>query len=522
MKYNSMRFLTIIFLLVLHYSSAAQAPTIKWQKTLGGSDEDDGYSILATQDSGFIVVGETYSSDGDIHGYHSNGDGFIMKLNASGTIVWSKTLGGSAEDGLYHVTQTSDGNYIAAGTTSSSDGDIASSHGFYDYWVVKFTPTGTVLWNKTYGGAADDEANAIQQASDGGYIVVGYSSSSDGDLVGNKGYEDVWVLKLNDTGSIQWQKNYGGSKTDEGTFIRQTTDGGYIVCGTTYSSDSDITSNHGQSDVLLFKISNSGSLSWAKTFGGSNFESAYSLQQTFDKGFIISGSSSSFDGDVTSIYGNDDIWLVKTDSAGNLTWQSTHGGTSDDEGSYIYQTSDSGYVVTGTTTSNDYEVTGQHGSYDVWLLKTNSTGTLVWQKTLGGDSVDAGFSVCPTLDNGYAIFGLTNSDNGDVSGKHGGNDGIADAWLIKLSNTSAITEVNAAKPDIKAYPTITSSNVMVDLPTGFELANMYLVNALGQKTNLPYTAGLKRIISLSNLASGVYTLEIVNGNNHYSYNVVKK
>ena len=257
---NNITFITILLALILfngvNNKSLAQAPTIEWQKCLGGSNDDWAYSIQQTSDSGLIVAGYTESSNGDVSGNHGAYDYWVVKLNSSGDILWQICLGGTNVDVAYSIQQTSDEGFIVAGYTCSNEGDVSGNHGNSDYWVVKLNSSGTIEWQKCLGGTDGDYANSIQQTSDGGFIVAGQTYSNDGDVSGNHGGSDAWVVKLNSSGNIEWQKCLGGTGWDWENSIQQTSDGGFIVAGYTNSNDGDVSGNHGSKDYWVVKLTN--------------------------------------------------------------------------------------------------------------------------------------------------------------------------------------------------------------------------------------------------------------------------
>jgi len=259
------------------------------QKTFGGSGEDVAYSIQQTTDGGFIVAGCTSSFGAG--GY----DIYILKLNSSGTLIWQKTFGGGFDDKVYSIQQTTDGGYIVAGYTDSFGA------GGYDVYVLKLNSDGSLAWQKTYGGNGYDKAYSIQQTTDGGFIVAGYTES-----FGAGG--DVYILKLNSGGSLAWQKTFGGWSWDNAYSIQQTTDGGFIVAGCTYSFGA------GGYDVYVLKLNSDGSLAWQKTFGGKYYDGAYSIQQTTNSGFIVAGYTKSFGAGEYDV----DVYILKLDSNGEL------------------------------------------------------------------------------------------------------------------------------------------------------------------------------------------------------------
>ena len=415
----------------------AQEAIIQWQKCLGGSNTDEAYSIQQTTDGGYIVTGETKSNNGDVSENHGEEDVWVVKIDNAGNIEWQKCLGGSSREIGYCIQQTSDGGYVVAGYTESDNGDVFEYHGNRDAWVVKLDYTGNIEWQKCLGGSDLDEVFSILQIMDGGYIVAGYTKSpNDGDVAGNHGEKDTWIVKLDNTGTIEWQKCMGGSSSEEARSIQKTTDGGYIVAGSAGSNDGDVSGHFLSADFWVVKMDNTGNIVWQKCMGGSSYEYAHSIQQTTDGGYIVAGCTISNDGDVLGNHGWPDYWVVKLDDTGNVLWQKCLGGSNPDYAFSIQQTTDGEYIVAGRTQSNDGDVSGNHGYDDFWVVKLNNTGNVLWQKCLGGSNPDYAYSIQQTTDGGYIVAGNTSSNNGDVSGKHG----YGDAWVVKLieSNISGL------------------------------------------------------------------------------------
>jgi len=407
---------------------ASIIPGTKWQKCLGGSRRDGAFCVQQTSDGGYIVAGAADSNDGDVSGNHGSFDYWLVKLDSAGDMQWQRCLGGSGLDYAQSVQQTSDGGYIVAGYTSSNDGDVSGNHDYEDGWLVKIDNAGTMQWQRCLGGSGNDYAQSVQQTSDGGYIVAGYTNSNDGDVISNHGSLDYWLVKLDSAGTMQWQKCLGGSGWDEANSVQQTSDGGYIVAGYTDSNDGDVSGNHGGYDCWLTKLDRAGTMQWQKCLGGSGRDIARSILETSDGGCIVAGYTNSIDGDVGGNHGNNDCWLVKLDRAGKLQWQKCLGGSGWDEANSVQETSDGGYIVAGYTDSSDGDVSGNHGCYDYWLVRLDRSGELQWQKCLGGSGLDEANSVQETSDGGYIVAGTTFSSDGDVSGKHGGND----YWIVDM------------------------------------------------------------------------------------------
>src|SRR5690606_30217005 len=406
----------------------AQAPWIEWQKSLGGSEFEQAEHIQQTLDGGYIVVGGTDSNDGDVSGNHGESDFWIVKLTPTGTLDWQKSHGGSGTDVATSIFQTLDGGYIIAGLSNSSDGDVVANRGGYDFWFLKLDEEGNFDGQASHGGSGNDIAYSIQQTSDGGYILAGESNSNDWDVTGNHGGTDYWVVKTSSQGSIEWQKSLGGSGNERANSIVQTTDGGYIVAGYSNSVDGDVSGNLGGTDFWVVKLSTQGILEWQKSLGGTNSDAAYSIQQTDAGGYIVAGLSLSNDGDVSANHGGDDYWVVKINDSGNIEWQKSLGGSQMDRANSVNQTADGGYIVTGFSMSTDGDVTENHGIQDYWMVKLNASGILQWQKSLGGSSSDYGKSTSQTTDGGYIVAGVSSSNDGNVSGNHGSSD----FWVVKL------------------------------------------------------------------------------------------
>ncbi|MCJ7582494.1 MAG: hypothetical protein MUP98_18415, partial [Candidatus Aminicenantes bacterium] len=373
----------------------------QWARTYGGSDDEYARTILQTSDGGYIVFGRTESFDaniwviklnisGDIEWQKTYGEEFniftlnaysiqktndggyiigasngiahfshqfwVIKLSANGDIIWQKNYGDEAVNYVYSLQQTNDGGYIVAGHTGYEDGRG------YDFLIIKLSFDGTIEWSKTYRGSLDDKPSSILLTSDGGYIVAGYTES-----YGAGGF-DIWILKLASDGTIEWQKTYGGSESEQANSFQHTNDGGYIVAGRTDSYGA------GQADFWVLKISSEGDIEWNKIYGGSKNEIAYSIQQTFDGGYIVAGETESFGA------GNKDCWVLKLNILGGIDWQKTYGGSQVEEGSSIMQTNDGGYIVAGSTFSYGA------GKRDIFVLKLFSNGDINSSCGLRNDS----------------------------------------------------------------------------------------------------------------------------------------
>lgn len=497
-----MRYLTSTFLFLIYSALAAQsAPSIEWQKALGGTHGESANAVQQTSDGGYIVAGHSMSNDGDVTGNHGGGDYWIVKLNPAGGIQWQKTLGGSNVDDAQSIRQTTDGGYIIAGSSNSGDGDISGNHGNYDYWIVKLDSNGNMQWQKSLGGSSMDMAQSIQQTSEGGYIVAGSSSSNDGDVSGNHGGGDYWIVKLDINGNIQWQKSLGGSSSEQVNSVQQTFDGGYIIAGTTVSTDGDITVSYGNNDFWVVKLDSGGNMQWQKTLGNIGDNIGYYAQQTFDGGYIAVGTSFN-SSNLES--GLPDYWVIKLSNNGTIEWDKYFGGSFHDNAITIRQTPEWDYIVAGWTASNNGQVTNHHGNLDYWIIKLDSSGNLKWEKTLGGPDFDYLTALELTADNGYIVSGSTGSTSGDVTGHHG----MIDAWIVKLSPEQLGIPENQQRHKPNLYPNPAKEFFYLDhLPreSTISITDMSGRKLFSQKYNEE-----KIKISTSAFMEGLYMVQVKN------------
>ncbi|MFZ3093759.1 immunoglobulin domain-containing protein [Methanothrix sp.] len=340
--------------------------------SFGGSYDDELYSIQRTSDAGYIATGRTKSYG------ENNYDLFLIKADKTGNILWQKNYGGAREDEGYSVEETADGGYIVAGRTRSY------GSGMYDVWLMKVDPSGEKTWDKAFGGALDDEASSIKQTIDGGFIIAGNTKSF------GSGMYDIWLLKIDQFGGKIWDKTIGGSRDDMGDSIQETSDGGFVVAGTTGSW------GNGDADALLIKIDSNGNEQWKKTFGGPRSERnpwsrGWSVQQTSDGGFAMLGSTNSLGS------GGYDIWFIKTDANGDKIADKAYGGAYDEEVGSLVETREGHHILIGSTRSFG------SGDFDAWLIMTDQNGEKIWDQTFGSKLDDKGYSVIQT-DDGSSVF----------------------------------------------------------------------------------------------------------------------
>lgn len=365
----------------------AQAPDTSWTRTYGGSRSEAAYSVLQTPDHGYIMAGHTRS-------FSDSYDVYLIKTDANGDTLWTKTYGGASTDGSYSLDRTSDGNYIVAGYVGSS------APPYDDVYLLKVDENGQTLWTKTYGGPQIDRAHAVQQADDGGYIVAGYTESF------GAGISDIYLLKTDQNGDTLWTKVYGGTNSDDAWAVRQTSDGGYILAAFTSSVGA------GSYDAYLLKTDASGDTLWTKTYGGIGADRVFSIEQLPDDGYIAAGYTGSFGS------GGSDLYLIRMNSDGDSLWTKFYGGTDYDYSRSAVPVGDGGFLIAGFTASFGA------GSSDVYLMRTDENGDSLWTRTYGGSGDDQAYSVAKTSDGNYIVAGWTSSFGA----------GSYDAYLLKMES----------------------------------------------------------------------------------------
>jgi hypothetical protein len=365
-------FLHIAFISVLCVSLAfSQGPDTSWTRLYGGPRDEYGYSVRQTTDGGYIIAGTD-----EIRVY-------LIKTDSDGDTMWTNNYGGTYNNWGYSVQQTNDGGYIISGATMKNESGTDSG----DIYLIKTDSLGDTSWTRMYGGDYTDHGYSVQQTEDGGYIIAGYTASYN---VLNE--FDVYLVKTDEKGDTVWTKTYGELSDDYGYSVQQIEDGGYIITGVTTRDDSTL-------DVYLIRTDDSGLVKWKRRYGGTSADCGYSVLQTVDGGYIIAGYTTQ---NILAL--QNDVFLIKTDSDGDTTWTHTYGGSYDDGGYSVYQTTDGGYIITGSTADIENET---HS--DVYVIKTDPLGAVMWTKRFGGLDDDGGYSIQQTTDGGYIITGYSGS-----------------------------------------------------------------------------------------------------------------
>jgi hypothetical protein len=471
----------IVLFLSISVKVIAQNPgDVLWTNSFGGANSDMGWCVQQTSDEGYIISGWTDSfSAGDY-------DVYLIKTDEQGDTLWTKTYGEDGSDDARCVRQTLDGGYIIAGNTQPIG--VMGSY----VWLIKTDSLGDTLWTKKWGETPMPNINTgrcVQQTSDGGYIISGHLQFS-----GNNN-EDVCLIKTDADGNIEWMDSYGGAGYEIGYWTQQTSDGGFIVVGYTTSFGA------GNEDIYLIKTDASGTVEWTNTYGGSGTDSGYSIQQTLDGGYIIVGFTDSFGA------GSYDVYIVKTDAAGDTEWTQTFGGANYDKGYSIQAVSDGTYIVSGTTRSFG------DPAGDVYLLKLDSSGDIIWLGTYGEANDDRGWSVQQTGDGNYIVCGYTCST------------GSADVYLLKIVGEGTGIEnsvVLQEKISVSNYPNPFNPSTTISfslISESTENTELIIYNLKGQEIRQYSIFNNQSSIiwdgkddNGNNVSSGIYLYKITSGN----------
>lgn len=469
-KFISMKKIYFLSLFILYYLSS-QEQTIQFIKHYGDACPDFGLSVDNTSDGGYILLGHTQNFIATGHQML-----YLIKVDSAGNQKWQQVLGGNNFDFGQSVKQTTDGGFILFGFTNSFGA------GGYDMYLVKTDSAGNLQWQKTYGDTANDYGYSVSQTADGGYILAGSTRSY------GSGNLDAALIKTDSAGNQQWAKYFGGTGNDGGYDVSITNDGGYALAGYTYNFGATL------DDAMLIKTDSAGNQQWLKHYGGAGNDRALSVMQTIDHGFILGGYTNS------SGNGSEDMYLIKIDSSGTQQWDKTFGGALSDKAYSIDITGNNGYVLAGITSSF-----GAGGS-DMYIVKTDTSGNFSWQKTFGGVYDDAGFCIKQTPDLGYVVIGNTISFS---------PNSWNDILLVKTDTAGNATGISlfdiGSNTEILVYPNPANKFLSIELENNnFPCTNISISNLQGQQLLQTLSQQAKTTIDISSLANGIYFLKVEN------------
>lgn len=437
--------LGVLFAFGCGFSQTKITPQISWQKSFGGTGYDAAESIVQTYDGGYAIAGNASSTDGDVspHPFSGLADYWVVKTSATGDLQWEKSFGGTKNEECKCMVQTRDSGFIIAGRAESKDGAVTGNHGLYDCWLVKLDQNGTLQWEKSLGGSSGEYGFAIVQTKDGGYAFGGSTFSRDGNVSYNHGDWDFWIVKLNDTGKVMWENTYGGKSTDQLHGLCESGDGGFVAAGITLSTNADgeVQGNHdggNYGDYWVIKVDSVGNLVWQRTLGGTQYEQANAITKTTDGCYIVAGFSNSNDGDMQGNHGDYDYWIVKLSDSGNVLWQRTLGDSSAEFANAVVATPDSGCIVVGSQQTKNAPPDND-SSNNYWIVKLDAGGSTQWQKSCGGTQDDNANSVALASDGLCVVAGNSASSDGDALGLPRTSTDM-NYWIVKLIKTSVGVE----------------------------------------------------------------------------------
>jgi len=513
--------LSSLVLALITISIYAQDPNILWQRTIGGASIDIAAVIKNTPDGGFIIGGFSTSDVSGEKSENSRGgdDYWVVKIDSQGEIDWERTIGGSGNDFLNSIALSSDGGYVLGGYSDSniSGEKTENSLGDVDCWILKLDSSGNIIWQNTIGGNNAESITAIVAANDGGYLLNCYSNSNNSpDKSENSlGSYDYWIVKIDGLGNIQWDNTIGGVDDDRALAAIQTDDGSFIVGGQSKSNISgDKTENtNGLQDYWIVKLDNSGNIQWQNTIGGNSSDILRNIIETNDGGFLIGGhSDSDISGDkIENSQGLDDFWIIILDSTGNIQWQNTIGGNGTDICYSVVEKNTGNFIVGGFSDSglNGDKTEVNLGAHDYWIVELDNTGNIVSQNTIGGTNDEILTSV-EINSNGELLLGGASAS--DISGDKTENSrGNYDFWIVKHAQTLGLEE-NPFATAITLYPNPAKNTLHLNtLDKTINQVNIYTMT--GSKVLQLDVDTVSPTVDVSNLASGVYYVQLYSGKN---------
>jgi Secretion system C-terminal sorting domain len=506
-----------LFFSCFFHNLHAQNPTLVWAKTYGGSKIDLPYAITITKDNKYLVTGRTSSSDVDVGSNLGLSDVWLLKLDETGNILWKKSYGGSGGESMYAIAQTLDNGFIMVGTTSSRDGDVTENKGGFDGWVIKIDSIGRIQWQKTIGGSNDESFWSVFQTQNGDYILGGYSTSNDKDFPQNAGEEDMWILKLGNQGNIVWKKHIGGSMYDYFAQITNIDDKTFAIAGTTESRDGDMVGAYGDFSA---KMDSSGNIVWKKSLGFPNqplgLQFFYGL--TMSQKNIVSVGMKIIERGTSppKLSYSWDFLITKCDTAGNRLWSKYFGGTDTEKATNVHALSNGDLLVSGYTQSDDLDVTGSNGGIDFWVIRIDSLGNLKNANCYGGSQEDQCYASAIDKQGNLILVGYSTSSNGTFVQNRGSYD-----WaVVKLRYNLVSIDESDNETDILVYPNPVEDELILRIPPNIS-TSFRLYDIAGKLMYQSKSTEKITTINTQPFPKGFYILSYSVGSKSYSKKICK-
>ncbi|MFN0203555.1 MAG: OmpA family protein [Bacteroidia bacterium] len=446
-------FILFFFLSIITFTLFSQTPN---ERFLGGKNFDIGKRLVYLADGSYVIAAEVASADGLGEGHSGDdlsADVVVMKYNPQGVTAWKVLLDGEGHEDLSDMIATSDGGFALIGTTNSKKGTIRSTHGEMDIFVAKISSAGDLKWARNYGGIGNDRGFGLTEVYDGGLILACEAGSLDGNMQSDpRGGLDAWLARVDYTGEIMWEKHYGGSRNETALCALTLGENSYLIAGVTNSEDADVKGKAGQHDAWIFEIDENGKMQWQTKYGGEANEMLHAMRLTPDNQVVMIGTTFSKTGNISKQRGLGDIWLLKIDTKGKLIFSKTYGGTKQDGGSDVLCTKDGGYLLVGMTQSKEGDFTENHGYYDGAVLKTDKNGTVSWTKALGSVKKDFLHTAIEISEGEYLCMGLSDEDKTNPSHLINHN-GRFDIWLTNVTEPNKKVRTKTYNPMIEGVIT---------------------------------------------------------------------
>lgn len=499
-------------------------PSIDWERNLGGSSIDIPWGLDRTADGGVVVVGETESTNGDVLGSHGTVDVWVVKLDANGEVEWQRCSGGSAEDKGQHIRQTVDDGYIMCGFTTSVDGDVSVLNGPMDIWVVKLNSAGDMEWQRSYGGTSVERGWALEELPNGGYYLLAETSSIDSPMEDSHGPRDFWLARIAGNGDLLWSRSYGGSSDEIAHDMAVLEDGSVIMVGLTRSADGDVSGIHGQSpnfqpDVWVLKVNNAGEQVWQLCMGGGTYDLGWGVTVAPNGKIYVASTTNSTDGDVSDAHGDWDYWITRLSADGELELERSFGGSNSDQVQAITSTVNNEIIVTGSSPSTDGDITAPRGGSDAWSIKLDLDLEIIWERSFGGTLSETGRDILWSDDGVITFVASCASSDGDVSGNHG----FSDFWVVKLQPENVGIPEPSTTGGLTVFPDPANDHIRITWPD-LDVISLEVYDACGRRVSSESGAlrGLRQFdMDVSDWSDGLYTVSVHHRDGFLSRRFVK-
>lgn len=492
-----MKLSTIIVFILLSYTISGQI-SLKSSTTIGGSSFDSASGIIETPDNKFIIAGSSSSDDLDMSTNIGSNDIILIQMNTENEIEWIKNYGGSEDDKADDIIQTEEGGYLLVGGSRSSDFQVSSNQGLSDVWIVKLNEMGDIQWQLSVGDTLWDDSRDVIQNSEGDYVILSRTQKE-------QTFDDCLLTKVDQQGNLVWNKTFGGSEEEWPAKILETNDG-YFLVGSSESSDMDVSSNNGETDFWILKTDFDGNKLWDRNYGELGYEIATSAIMTQDGHIIIIGRAYNAD----QADNNGDYWITKIDQNGEMIWDKRYGGSEIDNPTQIEETADRNLNIIGFSSSSDRDLESNNGNNDFWFLQLDENGDKLNSFSFGGSDIDR-LTQMSTTNGKIFVAGHSYSDDYDIAS----NNGFSDIWFGELDITSSINETISGD-NITCWPNPTNDILHLEIPSNEQLISFTLCNLNGayliatNKNTLDltsYNAGCYYAIVKTNLGS--YKLKVI-------------